>query len=344
MYTNNGQLPPDIPVDVVIPQAPTNEVASKPAFDTRNYLDFSIPAGQKSREIWIRLLPVNPETQELFQIIKLHSIPVNKELKPNKSGKKSYLCLKQNGIDHDIYGHKCPICEEQKKLWDTWHQETDPDKKKEIAKAAGSLETRDYCVVRCIERGKEEDGPKFWRIPLRQDQTDAYHTIVALGETRRKEGLEAGQDINIFSIYNGRDLKITFTDGTGAPTVMDKSVSTPLTKDNELLVKWYYDEKKWTDVFGTKTYEYLKIAYDGDIPWFDRDSKKWVSKTEVDNVRKVQDANQNAAIANAEAMFTGHPVVQDVSVSMFHESVPPTSYPGPTFINEPVSADDDLPF
>ena len=24
------------------------------------------------------------------------------------------------------------------------------------------------------------------------------------------------------------------------------------------LIKWYYDEKKWTDVFGTKTYEYLK--------------------------------------------------------------------------------------
>ena len=201
MYNNNGQLPPDIPVDVVVPQTTTNGVVSKPAFDTRNYLDFSIPAGQKSREIWIRLLPVNPETQELFQIIKLHSIPVNKELKPNKSGKKSYLCLKQNGIDHDVYGHKCPICEEQKKLWDSWHQETNPDRKKEIAKAAGSLETRDYCIVRCIERGKEEDGPKFWRIPLRQDQTDAYHTIVALGETRRQEGMEAGQDVNIFSIY-----------------------------------------------------------------------------------------------------------------------------------------------
>lgn len=341
MYTNNGQLPPDIPVDVVIPQTPTNEVATKPAFDTRNYLDFSIPAGQKSREIWIRLLPVNPETQELFQIIKLHSIPVNKELKPNKSGKKSYLCLKQNGINHDIYGYKCPICEEQKKLWDSWHQETNPEKKKEIAKAAGSLDTRDYCIVRCIERGKEEDGPKFWRIPLRQDQTDAYHTIVSLGETRRQEGLEAGQDVNIFSIYNGRDLKITFTDGTGAPTVMDKSVSTPLTKDNDLLIKWYYDEKKWTDVFGTKTYEYLKIAYDGEIPWFDKDTKKWVSKTEVDDNKSAQEISDNNAIAQAEARFTN---AQSSYTTNDALSVP--SQPTITVVDTPTftSNDDDLPF
>lgn len=341
MYTNNGQLPPDIPVDVVIPQTPTNEVATKPAFDTRNYLDFSIPAGQKSREIWIRLLPVNPETQELFQIIKLHSIPVNKELKPNKSGKKSYLCLKQNGINHDIYGYKCPICEEQKKLWDSWHQETNPEKKKEIAKAAGSLDTRDYCIVRCIERGKEEDGPKFWRIPLRQDQTDAYHTIVSLGETRRQEGLEAGQDVNIFSIYNGRDLKITFTDGTGAPTVMDKSVSTPLTKDNDLLIKWYYDEKKWTDVFGTKTYEYLKIAYDGEIPWFDKDTKKWVSKTEVDDNKSAQEISDNNAIAQAEARFTN---AQSAYTTNDALSVP--SQPTITVVDTPTftSNDDDLPF
>ena len=300
MYNNNGQLPPDIPVDIVVPQTTTNEVASKPAFDTRNYLDFSIPAGQKSREIWIRLLPVNPETQELFKIIKLHSIPVNKELKPNKSGRKSYLCLKQNDIDHDMYGYKCPICEEQKKLWDSWHQETNPEKKKEIAKAAGSLDTRDYCIVRCIERGKEEDGPKFWRIPLRQDQTDAYHTIVALGETRRQEGLESGQDINIFSIYNGRDLKITFTDGTGAPTVMDKSVSTPLTKDNDLLVKW-------------------------------------VSKTEADDNKSVQEISDNNAIAQAEARFTNTQPVYTTSVP---------SQPTITVVDTPTftSNDDDLPF
>lgn len=339
----NRQLPPDIPVDVVIPQTTVADtVSNKPAFDTRNYLDFSIPKGETSREIWIRLLPVNPETNELFQIIKLHSIPVNKELNPNKSGRKSYLCLKHNsGIDHDVYGSKCPICEEQKKLWDKWHQETDPDKKKEIQKAAGSLDTRDYCIVRCIERGKEADGPKFWRIPLRQDQTDAYHKIVNLIETRKQEGIEAGIENNIVSIYHGRDLKITFTEGTGAPTVVDKSISTPLTKDNDQLTQWYYDDKKWTDVFGTKTYEYLKIAYDGDIPWYDKDAKKWVSKKEVDGARVTQDNVQNIAIAQAEARFTSVQPVYTTEPIITVPKAPTNVVPGPVPTPE---MDDDLPF
>lgn len=341
MSNFNGQLPPDIPVDVVVPQ--TTEVA-KPAFDKRNYLDFSIPKGQTSREIWIRLLPVNPQTQELFQIIKLHSIAVHKDLGPNKSGKKSYVCLKHNdSIDHATYGSKCPICEEQKRLWDQWHNETDADKKKELAKAAGSLETRDYCIVRCIERGKEEDGPKFWRIPLRQDQTDAYHAIINLGETRRKEGQEAGMDLNIFSIYNGRDLKVTFTEGTGAPTIMDKSISTPLTTDQELLVKWYYDEKKWTDVFGTKTYEYLKIAYEGEVPWFDKVNNKWVYKTDVDNVRTAEEAAQNAAIAQAEAMFRTESVAAPVTQVAPQPSIQTMEMPMDVGVSFPTE-DDDLPF
>ena len=48
MYNNNGQLPPDIPCGYCSPQTTTNEVVSKPAFDTRNYLDFSIPSRSKN--------------------------------------------------------------------------------------------------------------------------------------------------------------------------------------------------------------------------------------------------------------------------------------------------------
>ena len=254
MTNFNGQLPPDTEFDSIVPQTTTTlEKVDKAAYDSRNYLDFSIPEGQKTREITIRLIPVNPETKELFQIVHLHNIPVHKELNPNKSGKKAYMCLsaKNTGIDHATYGSKCPVCEAQQQLWNQWHDETDEKKKKALIESIKQLNIREYCIVRCIERGKEDEGPKFWRIPLRQDQTDAYHKILLLGETRRNEGKEAGQDINIYSIYNGRDLKITFTEGTGAPTVVDKSISTPLTTNEDLLVKWYYDEKKWSDVFST---------------------------------------------------------------------------------------------
>ena len=349
---NGQQLPPDVNFDTIIPQNlnETTEKVEKSTFDSRNYLDFSIPEGKTSREITIRLLPININdgNPEFFQIVHLHNITVNKELNPNKSGKKAYMCLNQKntGINHGVYGAKCPICEAQQEIWNKWHEETDETKKKLIAKEAGALNTREYCIVRCIERGKEEDGPKFWRIPLRQDKTDAYHKIILLGETRRNEGKEAGIDINIYSIYNGRDLKITFTDGTGAPTIVDKSISTPLTTDNDLLVKWYYDEKKWCDVFSTKPYEYLKLAYEGEVPWFDKTINKWVSKTEFENHKNIQEEEYNNNIKNAEAKFVSTtPVNQNESNVTKIDVIPNTTplYYKHTSDNYIIS-DDDLPF
>jgi hypothetical protein len=332
------QLPPDTNFEDIMPQ--TNEVAEKiekVAFDSRNYLDFTIPEGQKSREITIRLLPVNLETKEFFQIVHLHNINVNKELNPNKSGKKAYMCLghKNTGIDHETFGSKCPICEAQQEIWNQWHEETDVNKKKELQKAAAALNIREYCIVRCIERGKEQDGPKFWRIPLRQDATDAFHKIINIGETRRKEGLEAGVDINIYSLYSGRDLIVTFTDGTGAPSVVDKGISTPITKDNELLSKWYYDEKKWTDVFSAKPYDYLKIAYEGEVPWYDKNNKKWVTKTEFEKNKSNVETSANDEIQKAEEFFKEETPISNPMVE--EKPTINTQYTPPTL-------DDDLPF
>ena len=341
----NGKMPPVVEFDAIMPQTmnPTNvEKNEKPAFDAKNYLDFSIPEGQKTREITIRLLPVNvfeDKPDEYFQIVHLHNIPVNKELKPNKSGKKAYMCLssKNTGIDHEKYGSKCPVCEAQQELWKNWREETDSVKKKEILKAINQLEIREYCIVRCIERGKESEGPKFWRIPLRQDQTDAYHKIMLLAKQRYEEGKEAGIDVNIFCPYNGRDLSITFSEGTGAPTIIDKGVSTPISKDKELLSKWYYDEKKWSDVFSTKPYDYLKITFNGDIPWYDNNKKVWVSKTVMDNVNNQQEIEANAVIDKVEKMYTEE---------VIKKTEPYQSVPSLNEANKQqyIPVDDDLPF
>ena len=61
MVNYNGQLPPDAEFVSIVPQTmdTTSERVEKKAFDSRNYLDFSIPEGQKSLEKVIRLLPVN---------------------------------------------------------------------------------------------------------------------------------------------------------------------------------------------------------------------------------------------------------------------------------------------
>lgn len=308
MTNFNEQMPIDGEFDTIMCQTETKETVKKSekiSFDTRNYLDFTIPEGKKSREVTIRLLPVKYTAEgkpEYFQIVKLHNITVNKELSPNKSGKKAYICLDSSntGIDHNVYGDNCPICEYQKEIWKQWHLETDENKKKELAKEAGSFNVRDYCIVRCIERGKESEGPKFWRIPIRQDQTDAYNKILLLAKTRYNEGLEAGIKINIFSIYEGRDLIVTFTEGTGAPTIVDKGVSTPVTSNGELLKQWCYDEKKWSDVFCAKPYDYLKIVLEGEVPWYDKNNQHWVTKTEYEKNKSNQEYVINEQIHKVE--------------------------------------------
>lgn len=311
MLNQNDKMPPVTDFEDIIPNetmVTTSEKMESTTFDKRNYLDFSIPEGKKMREITIRLLPVvidDNKPHQYFQIVHLHNIPVHKDLNPNKSGKKAYMCLnvKNIGIDHEKYGTKCPICEAQQDLWKMWHDETDNAKKKEILKSINQLEIREYCILRCIERGKEDEGPKFWRIPLRQDKTDAYHKITLLAKQRNEESKEAGGNLNIFCPYNGRDLTITFTEGNGAPTIIDKGVSTPVTKDEKLLCDWYYDPKKWSDVFSTKPYEYLKIAYDGNIPWFDKANNKWVTKDEIENTKKNGEEQINNTIEEVEKQF-----------------------------------------
>lgn len=345
MINYNGQLPPDAEFDSIIPQTmnTTSEKVDKNAFDTRNYLDFSIPEGQKTLEKVIRLLPVNIKDgkPEFFQIVHLHNITVNKDLKPNKSGKKAYMCLasKNAGVDHEKYGSKCPVCEAQQDLWKQWHEETDALKKKAIVKEINQLDTREYCIVRCIERGKENEGPKFWRIPLRQDQTDAYHKIILLAKTRHEEGLEAGVNINIYSLYEGRDLIITFTEGTGAPTIVDKGISTPVTRDNNLLNEWYYHDKKWSDVFSTKSYDYLKIAFEGEVPWYDNLNKAWVRKSNFDAAKNEQETEIDRNIKKAETNFVADIPVAQSNVVTNTVITPTQSSSAPQSIFT-----DDLPF
>ena len=351
MINYPNQLPTDVEFDSILPKTTTNTTAYdtvEKKFDARNYLNFTIPEGKKTLEKVIRLLPINLKEDgkpEFFQIVHLHNITVNKELNPNKSGKKAYMCLnaKNTGIDHEKYGSNCPVCEAQQALWKQWHAETDKIKKEAIIKEIKELNIREYCIVRCIERGKEDEGPKFWRIPLRQDQTDAYHKLLLLAKTRHDEGLEAGLNINIFSIYEGRDLIITFTEGNGAPTIVDKGVPTPVTKDTTLLNEWYYNEKKWSDVFSTKPYDYLKIAFEGNIPWYDKANNRWISKTDFNNNQVAEENTINSNIKAAEKQFTAP--TQEVT----HDTMAITPQPQPITPTIPdysyqIPEVDDLPF
>lgn len=270
------------------------------AFDPKNYLDTRLKNGEKKKEIRIRLLP-NPDQPGYSPFIKVHTHTLSKLPKEiSESGFKSYICLEKSDIDHEKFGKKCPFCEMQRAAYNDSVNETDPDKKRKLQELSIANIAKETVIMRVIERGKEEEGPKFWKVNIARRGDDAYSLIKNLAERLYKEGLDEGVQENIYDSFKGRDIILTISgsdndkDNKTTTTVTQALSQTPISKDEELMKKWINDTKKWNDVFVVKPYEYLSIISTGEIPWFDRETGKWIPKA-------VADANRNAVNARVEA-------------------------------------------
>lgn len=323
---NRINLPNITPESIVVSNTNSNSNYTKTnAFNEKNYLNVRLDekAGEKQKTITIRLLPMDLETGNPFVKVHMHNVRVPKEV--STSGYKSYICLSKNKeIDHEKYGNKCPFCELNQNAYQESIKEQDPIKKKNFQDISIANKSREAVIVRCIERGKEDEGVKFWKFNIRSDKTDPFNTIINLYNMRKAEGERAGQELNILDIYNGRDLNVTITEGNAAPQILDASLSTPLSRDEEEMRKWIYDEKKWQDVFSTKPYEYLSLISQMKTPWYDREKGKWVDKEEIDALKqgKVEEekkANEAIAAAEKEAKATqqvSEPAKQDFTSSL----------------------------
>lgn len=294
------------------------EAKKKPqatAFDAKNYLNIKLNKNEDSKELRIRVLPIDKETGSPFKTIHMHTIAVPKEISP--SGWKSYVCLKHtDDIDHEKYGKDCPFCEmnhiayekmlKAKDLAKKAHDDGDEDEEyaqnvevERWKKVSLANKSSEVCVMRCIERGAEDDGPKFWKFNVRSDGQDPKNLIKKLWKARKQESIddakadndgELPEDFepeNILDLETGRDLKVTISavyDKEGRRTnktsisIVDYSKNRPLSRDEELVDEWVNDEKKWSDVFTVKPYEYLSIILDGEIPFYDKTNNTWVTK------------------------------------------------------------------
>jgi len=298
---------------VVVGNDSTSNHAKSKTFDEKNYLNVRLDekSGEKSKTLTIRLLPMDLETGNPFVKVHTHNVRVPKEV--STSGWKSYICLSKNkDINHETYGNKCPFCELNQRAYQESLKETDEIKKKNFQDISIANKARESVIVRCIERGKEDEGVKFWKFNIRdKDKTDPYNQILKLYAMRKEEGERAGQVLNILDIYNGRDLNVTITEGNAAPQILDASLSTPLSRDEEQMKAWIYDPKKWQDVFSVKPYEYLSLVSQMKVPWYDREQGKWVDKEEIDaqrNEKKQEETKAEKEIQAAEEKAKGQAV------------------------------------
>ena len=333
----------------VMEDEPVEKKQAYTAFDAKNYLDTKLKKGENEKTLRIRILPVDKDTNSPFKKLIMHYVKVQPELA--QKGSKGYVCLKhQDDIDHDTLGDKCPFCEMNKIAYDNMveaqkkakeaHEDGNYDEEdaqnvlvEKWKKISLANKTAEYCVIRCIDRAHEEDGPKFWKFTVRSDGKDPKNAIKSLWKARRQESIDDALDeydvkkpedlpedfepLNILDLEKGRDLKVTVTrvfDKEGKPTdktsvsVVDYSKQRPLSKDQEEADNWINDDKVWSDVFVVKPYEYLSIILDGEVPFWDKQNKKWLSKGRARDeenkkqLREEKNANEKYRKAKEKAL------------------------------------------
>lgn len=279
-------------------------------FDEKNYLNIRLSDNQTTKELKYRLLPIDGESNTPFKKIHVHTVKVPKEVSP--SGWKSYICIeKTEGIDRNIYGSKCPFCEMNREAYKKFSEATEPTIKERWKKISLDNIPKEACIVRGIERGAEEDGPKFWKFNIRKDKTDPKGQIMELYKTRLEESREEGlEDENILDINTGKDLKITISlasdnnqgENRTSVKIVDYGKNKPLSTDVNQMLEWVNDSKKWSDVFTIKPYDYLSVILEGEIPFYDKTLNKWVKKMDKLKEQENQINDINQKIADAEAM------------------------------------------
>ena len=296
---------PNISLDSVVNEKNNEQKPKKEGFDVKNYLNVRLSEGEDQKTLTIRLLPMDLETGRPFAKIHIHNVKVPQDMvKPGEKPYKSYICLnKTEGIDHEKYGTKCPFCEMNYAAYLESTKESDPIKKKALQEASLAFKSQEAVIVRCIERGKESDGVKFWKFNIRaKDKTDPYNQILNLAKLREEAAKKKGEENNILDIYTGRDLNVTITSAEkSAPSIIDDGDRSPLSKDEEQMKRWIFDTKKWQDVFTCKPYEYLNLVSQMKTPWFDKSKGIWVDKEEYEAAHGANTTEINKEIKDAEA-------------------------------------------
>ena len=293
----------NISIEDVLNQKEQETVKFKPktVFNEKNYLQARLANGEKNKEMTIRLLPFSQEETIPFHKVHMHTVRVNKEVSP--SGWKTFPCPVKNHL-----GDKCPFCETAKQAKELKASASNEQEKKKYNEIEFMYQAKDMWIVRCIERGHEEDGVKFWLFPHSKKQQGVYDKINNIAVTRYKKALAQGKVNNIFDLNEGKDLVLTLSKDSMDKTqinIADDDEKSPLTNDYEQGVAWINDEKKWDEVYTIKSYDYMSIIAQGGVPVFSKEKNTYVDKEEVN---AEADAEIEANLSRATVDLSQEPV------------------------------------
>jgi len=254
----------------------------------KKYFTTILPKNVKEAEKRIRILPTKDGSSPFVEI-KFHEIQVGGE----------WLKL----YDPAQEGKRSPLNEVKEAL-----EATGKEEDRELSK---TYRSRKFYVVKVIDRENEADGPKFWRFKHNSKGDGNMDKIFPIF---RSKG-------DVTDVEKGRDLILSLTlsksnngkDYTSITSIIYDDPS-PLHESAEKIKEWTEDELVWSDVYAKRSEEYLEMIANGDEPVWDKENKKWVSKTTGEVV-----------VSGANSGHTDEPIIEDPQAE----------------VNEP---DDDLPF
>lgn len=320
-------------------------VPKKTQFNEKNYLNARLSDKETSKTLTIRLLPFSPEGGSAFKKVFMHTVRVNKEVSP--SGWKTFVCPSHNKKDGKSMGGACPFCETSAKARELKYNSLDESTKKRYGDIEFLNRVKEMWIVRCIERGHEEDGVKFWLFNSSKKKDGVYDKIMNISRIRSEAAARKGNNYSIFDLNNGLDLVITLTrtaDNKTSIQIVDEGFPSPLTEDCDLGMSWINDDKQWYDVYTVKPYEYMSIIAMGGIPVFNKDINKFVDKDEMNKVKEEAEQKRIEEELTEETRDYSEIAKTD---KIIVESVPQqTPVAVGVEVSQPIADDDedDLPF
>ena len=224
--------------------------------DLTKYFTIALQDGENQGEKSIRILPNQDDPTKWYKVGYFHNLKIGNR----------YAKLYDPAQDNE----PSPLNDAYKYLMNTG----DSDDRK----TANSYRSRQYFIVRCIERGKENEGVKFWRFPAVQDGSGIMDKIAPLV---KKYGAFwnpfEGFDISISIIRDkSRDNKVGYSKVSSI--IPDRE--SKLNEDENQAVQILEDPMVWTDVFRKKPQDYLLLVAEGTEPMWDAEAKKFVGKSE----------------------------------------------------------------
>lgn len=272
-------------------------------FNPKRYLNANLGKQEDSKQLVIRLLPFSPNGGSPFHKVHMHTVRVNSEVAP--SGWKMITCsAKNSGIENQ---HPCPFCDMSVEARNLKSKTFNEAEKKRLDDISFMNRAKEMWVVRCIERGHEEDGVKFWIFP-NPKSGGIYQTIMNIYNTRKEAGERRGEVRNIFDLSSGKDLIVTIkkgADGKKKIDVVDDDVFSPLTDNIELGNSWINDQTKWDDLYPVKREDYMSVLVEGGVPYWDKEKKCYIDKETYMNNATVA---REAKVAEQLEKVTQYPV------------------------------------